>query len=144
MYVQFLSTLFRTASCCSPLCLVVSNTPKGRNYVWDGHHRVCALYLGGRNYLDASEYEILNITYALAMTPNLDTGYVTPFDPRTEVRKRDFLGFKRKILTMRSNKEKTDQELIDIIIAERSIYCKTRTVTTIEDLVKRVHAKAKL
>lgn len=72
------------------------------------------------------------------------TGFVTPFDPRNEVRKRDFLDFKKQILTMRSKKEKTDAELIDIIMKSKSLYAKPRIVFTIMDVIRKVETKSKL
>lgn len=125
--------------------------------MWDGHHRVCAIHLGGRNYIDEEEYVILHLTYKMAMSVNLDAGFVTPFDPRKEacnsglqtlilpqVRKRDFLGFKKQVLEMRRKKEKLDTELEDFIIHNKSIYSKPRTVKTIIDMIRRIETKSRL
>jgi hypothetical protein len=47
-------------------------------------------------------------------------------------------------MTWKRNKEKTDSELLDIIMENRSVYVKPRTVYTILDMVKKVQTKAKL
>eukprot|EP01126_Amoeba_proteus_P061643 TRINITY_DN8299_c0_g1_i4.p1 TRINITY_DN8299_c0_g1~~TRINITY_DN8299_c0_g1_i4.p1 ORF type:complete len:186 (+),score=49.15 TRINITY_DN8299_c0_g1_i4:56-559(+) len=124
-----------------PKLITIATFPDNKSYVWDGHHRVCAIYLGGRNYISKDELRPIRLTYQLTMTPNLDTGFVTPFDPRTEVRVRDFLPFKKKILEMRERKEKTDQQLIAIIYHNRPKHIHERKVFSISDMIQNTLSK---
>jgi len=67
----------------------------GRYYLHDGHHRVAAIWLSGvRDFLYEEEFFVKELTYARYMKHNFETGWVTPFDPRTQVRVSDFGAFK--------------------------------------------------
>lgn len=66
----------------------------GELYVHDGHHRCVAAYL--HHYLHQNtpplnlEFSITEWTYADYNTINIEAGYTTPFDVKTEVRVADF------------------------------------------------------
>jgi hypothetical protein len=72
-------------------------------FVHDGHHRATAIWLGGRHVLDPCEFAIRDRKYIDYLEPNFLKpdeswlGWVTPFDPRTEVRCADFGRFKEKV-----------------------------------------------
>ena len=106
-----------------------------RCFIHDGHHRVAAIYLGGRDFLYKSEYTIKSWTYLDYMESNLEKGWITPFDPRCEVRLSDYTEFKNDIKSiMGSNKE-----FIDFVIrANRATYVLPRRSLTIQDMLSRV------
>jgi hypothetical protein len=81
---------------CSPK-IFLSRFPDGQIYFHDGHHRSYAIWLGGRDYLDESEYSIKDFRYEDYLEVNLSVGFVTPFDPRKEVRLCNFLEYKSSI-----------------------------------------------
>ena len=56
-----------------------------------------ATFLGGRPTLDEKEYEVKTWTYAEYLEINFAVGWVTPFDPRTQVRHADFAHWKKVI-----------------------------------------------
>jgi hypothetical protein len=68
--------------------------------VHDGHHRLVATYLAGRDFLDPAEYRVTRWTYEQYLEINFACGWVTPFDPRTHVRIADFAGWKRRVLEL--------------------------------------------
>ena len=57
--------------------------------------------MSGRKEIFPEEYKVLpNNTFERSMKPCFEEGYVTPFDPRTELRYADFGTFKSEILKM--------------------------------------------
>jgi hypothetical protein len=66
--------------------------------VHDGHHRLVATHLAGRDFLYPQEYQVTAWSYEDFLAVNLACGWVTPFDPRTHVRRADFIGWKEQVL----------------------------------------------
>jgi hypothetical protein len=62
-------------------------------YVRDGHHRCCAAHLI-KQELDPRDYVLERWDYRDWTKPNFDKGWITPFDPRTEVRFEDYTHFR--------------------------------------------------
>lgn len=96
----------------------------GRLYIHDGHHRSMAIYLSGRSYLNPTEYAISPFTFKQLQTANFETGYVTPYDPRVEMRKSDFRIFKktaRQIYDDMTNPNRKNDAL-DYILKNRPLY----------------------
>jgi len=124
------------------LILIARFWPDKSLYIWDGHHRVVAIYLGGREEILPVEYEIWNIPYDLIKKVNFKTGYVTPFDPKVEVRLSEFGLFKQLANDMLRVEKKTEQEVIVFINGSREKYVKKRTYKTVAELVKysKMHA----
>ena len=58
----------------------------GRLFVVDGHHRLVAMSLGGRNYIHVSECQVRQWKYSDFIEANPSAGWITPFDPRTHLR----------------------------------------------------------
>lgn len=69
-------------------------------YVRDGHHRVFAIWLAGRDYLHETEYTIDKKLYKQYDSINLEKGWVTPFILSKHVRRPDFIDFKVWILSL--------------------------------------------
>jgi hypothetical protein len=69
----------------------------GKLFVRNGHHRAVAIYLGGRNEIDESEYHITDWKYSDFSDINFTTGWVTPFNVATHVRISDLANFKRNV-----------------------------------------------
>src|SRR5215813_11595598 len=83
-----------------PRLIAIARFPDGRMMIRDGHHRCLATYLGGRAYLRHDEYRIEVYTYEMYAEINFVAGFVTPFDPRTEVRIPDFGSFRQEALLL--------------------------------------------
>ena len=117
----------------SGIIVLVRFGDDGKLAIHDGHHRVGSIWLSGvRDYLDESEYFIKDSTYTRYNTPNFDIGWVTPFDPRTEVRIADFGDFKRFVVNM----AKTDiPGAIDYIKKNKSVYSRKRRYKDIRGMV---------
>jgi len=113
--------------------IAISEFPDGKRYIRDGHHRCVATFMSGRDYLLDSEYIITPRTYEQYMSVNFDVGWVTPFDPRHEVRLSDFMDFKRLAMYMRS--DHTDDEMIEYIKQNKFKYMCPRTMSSITDLI---------
>jgi len=84
--------------------VVLARFDDGKLYVRDGHHRVVAIHVGnlrtGTNRpLYADEYVVEDWTYDQWMTANPARGWITPFDPRTEIRLGDLSIYKKMVDT---------------------------------------------
>ncbi len=115
----------------------LSRFEDGQLYCADGHHRLAAIVMGGRQYLEESEYEIRDWTYASYLEINLDCMWVTPFDLRTEIRFSDYTDFKKTV----ANLIRTSPEAaIEYIIANKHLYAVRRDVHSVHDIMARMIA----
>ena len=80
--------------------IAIAHFPDGWLMIRDGHHRCLATYIGGRAYLRHDEYSLEEYTYEMYAQINFVAGFVTPFDPRTEVRLPDFGSFRQEALRL--------------------------------------------
>lgn len=113
----------------------------GKLYIHDGHHRSMAVYLSGREYLKPSEYTLSPITYNALGSVNFDAGYVTPYDPRTEMRLSDFRIFKRTARQLHDDLSNPNRirDALKYINDNRSLYCIThRPYETIPEMVSHL------
>jgi hypothetical protein len=105
----------------------------GKYYVHNGHHRSVAIWLGGRNHLQDGEYYIKRWKYDDYNTINMERQYVTPFDPRTQVRLPDFSAFKRRVLKL---KELGEELTIRYIYEHNKEYRRDKTIFSVPELSK--------
>jgi len=113
----------------------------GRLYIHDGHHRSMAVYLSGRDHLKPTEYTLSPITYDALGSVNFDVGYVTPYDPRTEMRLSDFKIFKRIAKELHDDLTNPNRirDALRYINENRALYCIThRPYETIPDMVSHL------
>lgn len=71
-------------------------TEDDKLYLNDGHHRLTAAYHLGIPITDI-EFNYASYTYLDLLTPNFEIGWLTPYDPRVNVRRSDCLKFKNTI-----------------------------------------------
>ncbi len=100
--------------------IVITKFEDGKLYIRDGHHRVKAIY-NCRPYLHWSEYRIEEHKYEDFCTLNPEAGWVTPFDPRNEIRLPEFHEFKKKAMNLRHHKM-----LRKFVDANHNVYKKGR------------------
>jgi hypothetical protein len=126
----------------SPL-IQISRFPDGLLFLHDGHHRSVASFLGGRKEYYPEEYQIKNWTYDQYSSINFDIGFVTPFDPRTQVRKADLASFKKKIKTLAAENQEYAREIVWLaskgLCEARDIYWEPRKIKTIAELAGIYH-----
>ena len=110
----------RDFGCRSNKLIAISVFPDGKMFLRDGLHRVTAIHLErpGRE-LHESEYVLEPMTYRRYATPNLEKGWITPFDPRFEVRLNDFIDFKNGVGSA--------EDPLDYIYQYRDQYITSRT-----------------
>jgi hypothetical protein len=74
----------------------------GRRYLHNGHHRALALLVAHpeRPWLAPDEYVLISTTYERLAHVDRSKHWVTPFDPRSELRKADLAEFKRDALAL--------------------------------------------
>jgi hypothetical protein len=96
----------------------------GTFYIRDGLHRVCLIHLLGRPVFEM-EYSIEYQTCESFSQINLKCGWVTPFNPQTEVRKADFHHFKQEVMKM-VEENKPDAYIKRFIESGKSCYCVPR------------------
>lgn len=78
--------------------ITISIFPDGLKLIQDGHHRLVATYLFGRDWLKDDEYQIQHWTYEKFQEINFANKWITPHNPITEVRNADFAAFKEVAL----------------------------------------------
>ncbi|ELR23573.1 uncharacterized protein ACA1_071950 [Acanthamoeba castellanii str. Neff] len=111
---------------CAPIILAL--LPDERLYVWDGHHRVAAIHLGGRDHLLPEEYSTMRCNFKFAQTVSFATWFLTPFDPRTEIRVPEFGSFKNEVAVQLKKKKKPEAEM----------YVLPRTFESVAEMVARM------
>jgi hypothetical protein len=100
----------------------------GKKYIHDGHHRCVSTLMGGRDVLYEDEYQLHSFTYSQYMEPNLEKGWCTPFDPRTEVRLADFGDWRKNVLAL------PPEEAVKVILAEKHRYAEPRRFNDVVSL----------
>lgn len=116
----------------SPL-IKITEFPDGLRLLQDGHHRCIAIYLGERKFLYPEEYVVEHWGYDNYAGINFVTGWVTPYNPKTEIRVPDFRKYKTAILD--DVKAGKDHDQIKAYIrANPDLYRKPRNVHTIMEL----------
>jgi hypothetical protein len=112
--------------------IYIARFPNGLMLLHDGHTRATATLLGGRDEFSEEEVVLKNWTYESYLTINWDVGYVTPHDPRTEVRLPEFFEFKKTVLEMaKTDKVKAENH----IWMNRHKYAKPRCLFIVRHLV---------
>lgn len=111
----------------------------GRLFIHDGHHRVASIYLGGRKYVHETEYSLSDWTHEEYRTANLEVGWVTPFDPRTECRIADYEDYKNSVF--RQEDDSVSQETILAYVQkaqQKDWYKRPRACLTVKDLLRQL------
>lgn len=105
----------------------------GTQYFHDGHHRLLAIWMAGRKVLYDDEVEYFDLTYAQYDEVNFETGWLTPFDLKTEIRTPNVHEFKQKAKAMpRENAE-------EWVRSNKGLYCHPRNgMYNIEDLAIKI------
>lgn len=109
--------------------------PNNQYMIHDGTHRSVSIYLAGRNYLRFDEYLVKKWTYQNYLEISFENNWVTPFDPRTEIKIADIGEFKKKALEI---SKISLEESINFIRNNKDLYIVPRTVHFIEDLVRKI------
>ncbi len=117
----------------APRPIAIACFPDGRQMIRDGHHRCVATYLGGRDYLRHDEYNLERYTYAMYSEINFEAGFVTPFDPRTEVRVPDFTAFREEVFRLYN---RSRDEAITFIRQNKTRYARPHTRNSLTQLAE--------
>lgn len=112
----------------------------GRIHIQDGHHRLSAILLGGREQVLSSEYRMENTEYDKYQEINFDCGWITPFDPRTEFRLSDLDKY-RKLIRARRIK-RAPHRVAHFIQQNKHRYKKPREFFTIPQLIAATNLNA--
>ena len=101
----------------------------GTRMVRDGHHRAVAKYsiFGG---LQGNEYDIEKFTYKQFLEVNLDVGWITPFDPRINVRLCDLSHYRHLFEQVKSKVSKDDLKSFIYMCSYTDLYTTPRKKTT--------------
>ena len=92
----------------SPIMLVYFG---GDDYLLhDGHHYAYGLYLEDGPEGEIHDFEVLDLSWVDYTSVNFAQRFVTPFDPRTEVRLPDFFDFKTRALDIYADRGKMKAE----------------------------------
>jgi hypothetical protein len=117
-------------------CIEITQFEDGKNFIHDGHHRVVSILLGGRDFIDNTEYRIRKFKYEDYLLPNLITAWWTPFDPRTDVRLSDMTEFKTLIKEL-IDKEESTKIVLEKIEQNRHLYLESRdNINTPNDFIE--------
>jgi hypothetical protein len=122
-----------------PRLIAIARFPDGRMMIRDGHHRCLATYLGGRAYLRHDEYIVETYTYEMYAEINFKAGFVTPFDPRTEVRVPDFTAFRQEVFRLYA---RNPEEAIAFIRQNKSRYARPYRRSNLAQLAEHLRQSA--
>ena len=122
----------------NPPLIALTRFPDGHVIAHDGHHRIVSALLAGRQFLNHNEYIIKDFTYEEYMEINFDQSYVTPFDPRTQIRLWDFKAFKAHVMELYKT---NPDEARAYIVAHPELYRNDRDIRTVDDLAQRVKCR---
>ena len=112
----------------------ISRFEDGQLFCADGHHRLAAIVMSGRSCLHDSEYEIQDWKYSDYIEINFACRWVTPFDPRSEIRISDYSYFKNNVYDLFKVSE---AEAIKFIRKNKSMYTISRESYNIYDILAR-------
>jgi hypothetical protein len=112
----------------------INQFPDGRMMVHDGHHRVVSTRLGGRHFLRGDEYLLKQYSYDNYLGINFNSRWVTPFDPRSEIRVADFGEFKKRVFELF---EIDKDEAIRYILDNGRLYKRLRSISGVDCLANR-------
>lgn len=103
--------------------IVLNRFEDGKVFIHDGLHRVATI-LAGRDpaCLYDDEFRIDSYSYQDYNEINVEVGYLTPFDPRSEVRVADLRGFQRRARAIID----AGQDLTEFISNHRHLYARPR------------------
>ena len=124
----------------SPL-IAISEFEDGMRFISDGHHRVVATYLGGREYLTLDECNISFWNYKDYIEIAPENNWFTPFDPKIHVRTADFSKFKNEA---KERFQKDAKEALNWLNDHFKDFRKPRTVNNVPELAKNVNLKYNL
>ncbi len=118
--------------------IYVIRTEDGLNYLTDGHHELTAAFAENVEFPEA-KIEVKHYTYDEINSINCDVGYFTPYDPRTHVRKNNFLWFKVAMQNiLRDGPEDLKFAWVeDAIRNYTKVYVEPRKIRTIHELKER-------
>jgi len=119
--------------------IAIARFPDGRLLIRDGHHRCLATYIGDRSYLRHDEYRLEEYTYEMYAEINFEAWFITPFDPRTEVRVSDFTEFRQEVFRLYA---RNPTEAITFIRQNKSRYARPRRYNTLAQLAEHWRQKA--
>ena len=122
-----------------PHLIAIARFPDGRMMIRDGHHRCLATYIGDRGYLRHDEYVVETYTYEMYEEINFEVGFVTPFDPRTEVRVPDFTAFRQEVLRLYAH---NPEEAVAFIRQNKSRYARPHTRSNLAQLAEHLRQSA--
>jgi hypothetical protein len=113
--------------------IIIAKFEDGCKYFRDGHTRSLAIFATGRHEIHEEEYKVEKYTYSQWEEINTKAGWVTPFDPKTEIRIADFWNYKNSV----PNDELTAMKAI-CFARRKGVYSHCRSnVLHIRDLFKR-------
>lgn len=110
----------------------VARFEDGALYVHNGHHRVTACVLAGRDHLRPEEYAIQDWTYAQYLEINWSAHYLTPFHPPTETRVADLTRFRASVTFVETHSGRKAAEAF--ILRHTHLYKRRRCVATFVEL----------
>lgn len=108
----------------------VARFEDGALYLHDGHHRCVATWRAGRHTLLEDEFVVEDWTYADWTAVNVAGKWVTPFDPRIEVRATDLTRFRQRLASVASVLGGEETAIVALIAAHREEFAAPRTATT--------------
>lgn len=110
----------------------VSRFEDGAVYVHNGHHRVIACVLLGRECLEPVEYVVQDWTYAQYQEINWSAHYLTPFHPPTETRVADLTRFRTAVTFVETRQGRKAAEAF--ILRNPHLYKRRRCVASFVEL----------
>ena len=136
--IAALITTIKEGTVIEPLDIV--EFEDGVRMIHNGHHRAVAALLAGRTTLNPAEYTLHKRTYERYMSPMSGIGYVTPFDPRVEVRIPDFMWIKQDILlAIAENRPEAGLGKKALEMMQAKKFARPRKIKTVAELARSLN-----
>ena len=139
--LRCLDTVFAMESCweeLKPINVIV--TEDGQEWIRDGHHRACALWLV-HGYVPEKFVVYERHSYQSLNEINIPVGWVVPFDPRTHCRFDNFLSYRQTVDYL--YKTHGLQHATRYVELFNHIFKEKRIVHSIKDLFERAKCSRK-
>ena len=81
--------------------IAITRFEDNRLFVHDGHHYIVGLIFGGRDTLENDEFKVTDWTYEQYREVNWNDGFITPFNPNTEMKVADLARFRTAVQFIR-------------------------------------------
>jgi len=84
----------------------------------------------------------MSCNFEFASSVHLAQWFLTPYDPRTEIRLSEFGDFKKQVADMLHKQKKSKEEVVKFVHESKHMFVTNRTFDTVSELVENMGLKS--